>query len=320
VRRRWLLAAPALAAVAPHSGMTATPSSPYLTPDSNLGDVLHHPAFAGFAPLLLPWDGRAYDEALSLRDVGTLLPYHSAVRPAVVVAAMNRMIDATAAGRAVFHRFYDDAAIRLDASKANTGLFFFRGRPGAPFAIICPGGGFAYVGSLHEGFPYGVEISAAGLNAFVLRYRAGMGGAVATEDLEAALAYVRRQVGTLDVGTEDFSLWGSSAGARMAASVGSGGRSGLAAVIMAYTAFAAYGRIEPPTFAVVGSQDGIAPPSSMEGRIAALRGQGVPTELRVIDGVGHGFGLGTGTQAEGWVVDAIRFWRQHFGAPGRCDP
>jgi hypothetical protein len=25
-------------------------------------------------------------------------------------------------------------------------------------------------------------------------------------------------------------------------------------------------------------------------------------------GLGHGFGLGTGTSAEGWVFDAIRFW------------
>jgi len=31
---------------------------------------------------------------------------------------------------------------------------FLRGKPGAPFAIIALGGGFAYVASVHEGFPY----------------------------------------------------------------------------------------------------------------------------------------------------------------------
>ena len=288
---------------------------PHSHPRQQFGRCAASPAFAGFAPLLLPWDGRAYDEALPLRDVATLLPYHSAVRPTVVVAAMNRMIDATAAGRAVFHRFYDDAAIRLDASKANTGLFFFRGRPGAPFAIICPGGGFAYVGSLHEGFPYGVEISAAGLNAFVLRYRAGMGGAVATRIWRRHWPTCSARRRRSRSGPTTFRFGEALPGARMAAAVGSGGRPGLAAVVMAYTALAAYGRIEPPTFAVVGGQDRIAPPSSMEGRIAALRGQGVSTELRVIDGVGHGFGLGTGTPAEGWMADAIRFWRRHSGAP-----
>lgn len=29
-----------------------------------------------------------------------------------------------------------------DPSKRNAGLFFFRGKPGAPFAIVAPGGGF----------------------------------------------------------------------------------------------------------------------------------------------------------------------------------
>jgi hypothetical protein len=43
------------------------------------------------------------------------------------------------------------------------------GRPGAPFAVVCPGGGFSYVGSVHEGFPHAAAISSKGLNAFVRR-------------------------------------------------------------------------------------------------------------------------------------------------------
>ena len=51
---------------------------------------------------------------------------------------------------------------------------------------------FAYVGSVHEGFPCAVEINKAGYNAFVLKYRAGRGGGVATQDLAAALTFVFR--------------------------------------------------------------------------------------------------------------------------------
>jgi len=29
-------------------------------------------------------------------------------------------------------------------------------------------------------------------------------------------------------------------------------------------------------------------------------------------GVGHGFGLGTGTRAEGWIAEALRFWKKHI--------
>ncbi|SFU16057.1 hypothetical protein SAMN05518861_116101 [Mesorhizobium sp. YR577] len=158
-----------------------------------------------------------------LRNIGSLLPYHNNIEPTVIVAAQNRMIADTDAGRTVFHDFYTPQQKREDPTRENNGLFFFRGTPGAPFALIAPGGGFSYVGSFHEGFPHAAEISSMGLNAFVLKYRAGQGGTVATRDLAAALSYIIRNADQLGVGTAAYSLWGSSAGARMAASIGSHG-------------------------------------------------------------------------------------------------
>jgi len=77
---------------------------------------------------------------------------------------------------------------------------------------------------------------------------------------------------------------------------------------MAYTGHSDYSSDEPPTFVVVGEQGGIAPPSAMERRIAALRQGGTQVEYHKFKNLGHGFGLGTGTSAEGWIDDAIRFW------------
>ena len=191
--------------------------------DSRLGDILHHPAFAEFGRLLLPWDGRTYDEDLRLRDIGSLLPYHSHVSPQLVVNALNHMIEDARNGRTIFYDIYSDAQKRDEPARAFTGLFFFRGSPGAPFAIIAPGGGFSYVGSVHEGFPHAVEISKKGYNAFVLKYRAGYGGTVATQDLAAAISYVLRNAEALGVSTDTYSLWGSSAGARMVAAIGTYG-------------------------------------------------------------------------------------------------
>ena len=76
-----------------------------------------------------------------------LLPYHSHVDPASVVSALNHMIDDVNDGHTVFYDFYAENEKREQPTKSNTGLFFFRGRPGAPFAMIAPGGGFSYVGS-----------------------------------------------------------------------------------------------------------------------------------------------------------------------------
>ena len=177
-----------------------------------------------------------------------------------------------------------------------------------------------HIGSLHEGFPYATAINAGGYNAFVLRYRPGVGERSATEDLAAALAAIYWQASALGVGKTGYSLWGSSAGARMAANVGSQGAAafgggdlpGPDAVIMAYTAHADRVAAEPPTFAIVGENDSIAPRAVMERRVAALRQAGTPVEFHAYPGLGHGFGLGTGTAAAGWTADGFRFWAAHM--------
>ncbi|WP_411956299.1 hypothetical protein [Arvimicrobium flavum] len=53
----------------------------------------------------------------------------------------------------------------------------------------------------------------------MLRYRVGAAGAPATRDLAAAVSWIIRHADELDVDPVGYSLWGSSAGARMAASL-----------------------------------------------------------------------------------------------------
>jgi predicted esterase len=106
----------------------------------------------------------------------------------------------------------------------------------------------------------------------------------------------------------------------MAASIGSHGVAAFAGddlpvpsvVVMAYTGHSDHSSNEPPVFVVAGEQDGIAPPSTMERRIAALRQAGTEVEYHKYSGLGHGFGPGIGTSAEGWIADAIRFWERQM--------
>lgn len=305
--------------------------SAHLTVDDTLERLVEHPAFAGFGRLILPWDERDYDEGMRIEDVGALLPYHSHVAPRVVVSALNRMVDDASAGVTVFHDIYSPAQKRAEPSREHTGMFLVRGKTGAPFAVIAPGGGFAYVASMHEGFPYAVEISDRGYNAFVLKYRAGRGENMATEDLAAAISYIFRNAEALGVSTKHYSVWGSSAGARMAASIGSHGTARFggadlprpSCVVMAYTGHSAVADGEPATFVVAGEEDRIAPPSVMRRRVAALRAAGTEVEFREYPRVAHGFGPGVGTSAEGWIADAVQFWRKQSrrepGAPNPLD-
>lgn len=39
---------------------------------------------------------------------------------------------------------------------------------------------------------------------------------------------------------------------------------------------------------------------------------GIATEFHSYSGLPHGFGLGAGTIAEGWIDDAVRFWEKQM--------
>ena len=285
----------------------------WLTESDTVADMVNHPAFTGFGEHLVPRPCDAQSR-LPLREVGRLMPWHSHVRPGIVTAALNRMINDAMTGKAVFYPFYTERE-----KQERTGLFYYRGKPGAPFALIFPGGGFSYVGSLHEGFPLADVLSRKGYNAFVLQYRTGS-QAVAYEDMAAALSWIFLHAEELKVSTQGYSVWGGSAGARMAADLGSCGAAAFggdsvprpATVVMAYTGHDRYTASDPPTFAVVSRDDPIASPHVMERRIAALNAAGVDTEFHLYRNAGHGFGVGTGTDAEGWMELAVRFWEKHL--------
>ena len=86
---------------------------------------------------------------------------------------------------------------------------------------------------------------------------------------------------------------------------------------MAYTGHSDFSTHEPSTFVVVGERDGIASPSVMKRRVEALCKLGTEVEFHRYHDVGHGFGLGSGTTAEGWVDRAVRFWEKEIRSHDR---
>ena len=246
------------------------------------------------------------------------LTWYSNIDPDKTVEICNYMREKAAAGDTVFYDIYSDAEKDADPAKKNTGLFFFNGDPGAKFAIVNAGGGFAYVGAMHDSFPHALELSKKGYNAFALIYRPG--AQTACEDLARAIAFIFEHAEELQVDTSDYSLWGGSAGARMAAWLGSYGTESFgedvyprpAAVFVNYTGLSdVYGN-EPPTYSAVGTNDGIASSHTMERRISTIKANGTDAEIEVFDGLPHGFGLGTGTVAEGWIDRAVEFWERNM--------
>ena len=276
---------------------------------------MNDPAFKGKGRLLFPVDqGYMRGDTLGTID----LAWYSFIDPNETVAVMNALREEAQEGVPVILDIYTEEEMARDPSKMNTGLIFFKGKEGARTAICNAGGGFAYVGAVHDSFPVSYELSKLGYNAFALIYRPG--AQTACEDLSRAIAYLFEHANELQINMNDYSLWGGSAGARMAAWVGTYGTQAFgeraypkpAAVIMEYTGLSEVTGEEPPTYNVVGTSDGIANWRVMSNRIERIKANGTDAEIEVFDGLPHGFGLGTGTVAEGWLNRAITFWHRQM--------
>lgn len=295
-----------------------TSSLEQVNENTTVQEVVENPAFNGFGEYIFPLDRYSSYSNMKISNINSLLPYHSHINTNSTIEVINYMINKVNNGEQIFYNIYSDEEKAQDSSKEDTGLFFFRGNENAPFAIICAGGGFSYVGSIHEAYPHALELSKQGYNAFVIQYRTD--SQEATEDLARAISYIFQNAEQLKVSTSNYSLWGSSAGARMVAYIGTYGVEEFgganvpkpATIIMAYTGHTDYSESDPPTFIVVGEDDGIANPNTMERRANNLRNVGVDVEFHKYPNLGHGFGLGIGTSAEGWINDAIAFWNKYI--------
>ena len=285
------------------------------TVNTKISDVINDPVFGDYGRLIFPVNN-SYYSGNTLGELG--LTWYNNIDPDKTVEIANYMKSHAENGDVIFYDIYTDEEKAANPAKEDTGLFFFKGNPGERFAVCNAGGGFAYVGAMHDSFPHALELSKMGYNAFALIYRPG--AQTASEDLARAISFIFENADELEVNTDCYSLWGGSAGGRMAAWLGSYGTAAFGekdlpqagAVIMQYTGHSEYSESDPPTYACVGENDGIASWRTMEARLNRLNELGIPTEFHHYEGLRHGFGLGTGTIAEGWINGAVNFWENQM--------
>lgn len=173
---------------------------------------------------------------------------------------------------------------------------------------------------MQDSFPHALEISKSGYNAFALIYRPDD----PYRDLARAITFIYDHAQELGVDKNHYSLWGGSAGARMAAELRNSQvlrqltqRADIPqadCVIMQYTGYSRVSKYDAPTYVNVGDNDWIANWKTMQMRLFALNKMGIPTEFHVYHGLSHGYGLGYGTAANGWIKDAIKFWQKNINS------
>jgi len=286
---------------------------------TTVADVIANENFKGYGHLLFPGRLNSADKSRTLEQLAPLFPYHRHLKAGVTLKVLNSMLKREKDGEKIFYDLYSEEEKAKDPSKAETGLFYFRGVRKAPFAVICAGGSFQYVASLHESLPHALELSRMGFNAFTLHYRTESLEA-ACEDLAMAITQIFARAEEFGVSTECYSLWGSSVGAHIAAYLASYGPHGFGGaqlprpgtLVLQYTGHTNHTRQEPPTYVCVGENDPVCDWKVMKKRLDALAACGIDTEFHKYPHLGHGFGLGLGTEAEGWIVSAAAFWKRHL--------
>lgn len=217
-----------------------------------------------------------------------------------------------------------------------------------PFALLVPGGGYTLVCSFMEGVPIAKKLNEKGISAFILYYRVKKKGRYPgpMDDLAKAVRYILDHSEGYQVDTENYSIWGASAGGHLAGSFGTENmgykKYGLpkpGAIVLAYPVISMdkmithkgshdnllgkdadkkaeeetslerhVDRDYPRTFIWCSKSDAVVPYENSLRMIEALEEKDVPVEAMIIDGVDHGVGPGSGTAAQGWIDKAVRFW------------
>ncbi|GAB2844033.1 hypothetical protein GCM10022221_49180 [Actinocorallia aurea] len=305
----------------------------HVSVSSSFSHIADHPAFAGFGDYIVPWESGPVAMLTAPLSVEKIAPYLGAWDPRTMVDGVNFLIDQVNAGRTLFHHIYTPEEITEDPSKKAAGVFFVPGRPDAPTTIVMAGGGFTSVASIQEAFPHARALHALGYNVFVLKYRVGAHDGDkapdkldrirrANEDVARAMALIEDRAEDWKVDLNGYAIWGSSAGGRLALLWGSDSEFGAeahgapepAAVIAVYPGIGDPFRgsaASRPTFITVAQDDDLVSVPQLDDVVAGLRALGVPVEYRKAASGGHGFGLGVGTDAEGWFDHAVAFWERH---------
>ena len=217
-----------------------------------------------------------------------------------------------------------------------------------PVAFLVPGGGYYMVSSFIEGVPIAKKLNELGVSAVIVYYRVKKKALYPAplEDLARAIREVFARADEYGVETDNYSVWGASAGGHLAAAFGTKNmgypnyalpRPG--ALVLAYPVISmkselthrqshdfflgkkataaqeAFSSVEkhvdadyPATYLWCSDDDATVNPENTRQMKQALDAAGVHAACTVYHGVMHGAGPASGTPAEGWIPQATDFW------------
>jgi acetyl esterase/lipase len=196
--------------------------------------------------------------------------------------------------------------------------------------IVIPGGGHVELWMDHEGYDVAAYLAGHGIAAFVLKYRLARapGSTYTVEgdslaDIRRAVRLVRSRASQWHIDSDRVGVLGFSAGGELAALAATRYDEGVRDAPdpverqssrpnfqgLLYPAIPKEMRLSkqtPPAFLLGGADDRPTISQGLALLYVQLRAAGVPAELHLYDGVGHGFGLRSSN------TGPVAAWPQRF--------
>lgn len=138
-----------------------------------------------------------------------------------MVRGLQHLLACAETGRKIRWPVWPPEAVAQQPDRAQAQLLHLPGKPGAPFVVVCAGGGYQCIVTYTEGLTAAAELNAAGYHAFVLNYRVRQKQLMPKpiDDLAQAVRLVLNHADELGVDRR-YAVMGFSAGGHLAAEWG----------------------------------------------------------------------------------------------------
>ena len=305
------------------------------TGEDKVGFFMQHPVFGGFKHMFFNVEDNVLKAIAPVKYKDFFKAQGREEQLDAALESFNYLTGLVEKGQArLVSNLYPAEAVKGHPYRSHLTGMFYQGQQGKPLAIVVPGGGFISNVTDCEGYPVAMKLHKMGYSVFVVSYPVGrqLGeteqvkqGQAAARELTQVIRYLTEHQKQFSVNMDDYAIFGFSAGGLMTTAYSFANYEDCCHknhLPRPKAIFPMYGldwniKALPEdkglaVFSIVGRDDefGFANVEDKLPELEKVLGK-ENVSVRIVDGLGHGFGIGNETKVKNWLQEAVIFWEAH---------